>query len=59
MKKKQLRIFVFALTTICIAGGSLFGQDNLKGAINASGKGVNEARNKLYGMLLRKYKAIE
>jgi D-alanyl-D-alanine carboxypeptidase len=28
-------------------------------AINASGKGVNEARNKLYGMLLRKYKAIE
>ena len=28
-------------------------------AINASGKGVNEARNKLYGLLLRKYKAIE
>lgn len=28
-------------------------------AINASGKGVNEARNKLFGMLLRKYKAIE
>lgn len=28
-------------------------------AINASGKGVNEARNKLYGILLRKYKALD
>jgi D-alanyl-D-alanine carboxypeptidase len=28
-------------------------------AINASGKGVDEARNKLYGLLLRRYKAIE
>jgi CubicO group peptidase (beta-lactamase class C family) len=28
-------------------------------AINASGKGVNEARNKLFGKLMRTYKAIE
>ncbi len=28
-------------------------------AINASGKGVDEARNKLFNLLLRKYKAIE
>ncbi len=28
-------------------------------AINASGKGVNEARNKLYAILLRRYKAVQ
>jgi hypothetical protein len=27
--------------------------------INASGGKVNEARNKLYGLLLRKFKAIQ